>query len=112
MLMKYTTWLILGGEICYRVVLTSTATFITGEAGTLVSYTTLIMFAVVLYIKMNIGSSSYTGRFPWHASGGARGQGKSDVKCFSHLSYFPGLSTVHFSPHRSWFSHSKVHCRW
>ena len=112
MLMKYTTWMILGGEIGYRVVLTSTATFITGEAGTLVSYTTLIMFVVVLYIKMNIGSSSYTGGFPWHASGGARGQGKSDVKCLSHLSYFPGLPTVHFSPHRSWFSHSKVHCRW
>ena len=27
------------------------------------------MFAVVLYINMNIGSSSYTGLFPWHASG-------------------------------------------
>ena len=81
--MKYTTRLNLGVGIgyLYKVVLTSTATFITSEAGTLVNYTTLIMFAVVLYINMNIGSSSYTGLFPWHASGGARGQGQSEFHC-------------------------------
>ena len=89
-----------------------TATFITSQAGTLVNYTTLIMFAIVLYINMIIGSSSYTDLCPWHASGGARGQGKSDFHCLSHLSYVPGLPTVHFSPYRSWFSNSKVHCRW
>ena len=110
--MKYTTRLNLGVGIGYRVVLTSTVTFITSEAGTLVNYTTLIMFAVVLYINMNIESSSYTGLFPWHALGGACGQGQSEFHCLSHLSYAPGLPTVHFSPHRSWFSNSKVHCRW
>ena len=110
--MKYTTRLNLGVGIGYRVVLTSTATFITSEAGTLVNYTTLIMFAVVLYINMNIGSSSYTGLFPWHASGGARGQGQSEFQCLSHLSYAPGLPTIHFSPHHSWLSNSKVHGCW
>ena len=112
--MKYTTRLNLGVGIgyLYKVVLTSTATFITSEAGTLVNYTTLIMFAIVLYINMIIGSSSYTDLCPWHASGSARGQGKSDFHCLSHLSNAPGLPTVHFSPYRSWFSNSKVHCRW
>ena len=110
--MKYTTRLNLWVGIGYRVVLTMTATFITSQAGTLVNYTTLIMFAIVLYINMIIGSSSYTDLCPWHASGGARGQGKSDFHCLSHLSYVPGLPTVHFSPYRSWFSNSKVHCRW
>ena len=112
--MKYTTRLNLGVGIgyLYKMVLTSTATFITSEAGTLVNYTTLIIFAIVLYINMNIGSSSYTGLFPWHASGGARGQGQSEFQCLSHLSYAPGLPPVHFSPHRSWFSNPKVHCRW
>ena len=101
--MKYTTRLKLGVGIGYRVVLTSTATFITSEAGTLVNDTTLIMFAIVLYINMIIGSSSYTGLFPWHTSGGARGQGKSDFHCLSHLSYAPGLPIVYFSPDRAWF---------
>ena len=99
--MKYTTRLNLEVGIGYRVVLTSTATFITSEVGTLVNYTTLIMFAVVLYINMNIESSSYTGLFPWHASGGACGQGQSEFHCLSPLSYAPGLPTVHFSPHHS-----------
>ena len=110
--MKYTTRLKLGVGIGYRVVLTSTATFITSEAGTLVNDTTLIMFAIVLYINMIIGSSSYTGLFPWHTSGGARGQGKSDFHCLSHLSYAPGLPTVNFSPHHSQLSNSKMHCHW
>ena len=66
-LMKYTTRLNLGVGIGYRVVLTSTVTFNTSEAGTRVNYTTLIMFAVVLYININIESSSYTGLFLWHA---------------------------------------------
>ena len=111
--MKYTTRLNLGVGIgyLYKVVLTSTATFITSEAGTLVNYTRLIMFAVVLYTNMNIESSSYTGLFPWHASGGACGQDQSDFHCLSHLSYAPDLPTVHFSPHHSWLSSSKVHCR-
>ena len=110
--MKYTTRLKLGVGIGYRVVLTSTVTFITSEAGTLVNDTTLIMFAIVLYINMIIGSSSYTGLFPWHTSERARGQGKSDFHCLSHLSYAPGLPILYFSPHRSWFSNSKVHCCW
>ena len=102
-MMKYTTRLNLGVGIgyLYKVVLTSTATFITSEASPLVNYTTLIMFAIVLYINMIIGSSSYTDLCPWHASGGARGQGKSDFHCLSHLSYVPGFPTVHFSPHHS-----------
>ena len=110
--MKYTTRLNLWVGIGYRVVLTWTATFITSEARTLVNYTTLIMFAIVLYINMIIGSSSYTGLFPWHASGGACGQGQSEFHCLSHLSYAPGLSTVHFSLQHSWLSNSKVHCHW
>jgi hypothetical protein len=110
--MKYITQLNLGVGIGYRVVLTSMTTFITSEAGTLVNYTALIVFAVVLYVNMNIGSSSYTGLFPWHASGGARGQGQSEFHCLSHLSYAPGLPTVHFSPHHSWLSNLKVHCCW
>ena len=110
--MKYTTRLNLGVRIGYRVVLTSTATFITSEAGTLVNDTTLIMFAIVLYINMIIGSSSYTGLFPWHASDGARARGQSEIPCLSQLSYIQGLPTVHFSPHHSWLSDSKVHCRW
>ena len=110
--MKNTTRLNLGVGIGYRVVLTSTATFITSEAGTLVNYTSLIMFAVVLYINVNFESSSYTGLFPWHASGGACGQGQSEFHWLSHLSYAPGLPTVHFSPHHSWLSNSKVYCRW
>ena len=110
--MKYTTRLNLGVGIGYRVVLTSTVTFITSEAGTLVNYTTLIMFVVVLYINMNIESSSYTGLFPWHVSGDSCGQGQSEFHWLSHLSYGPGLPTVHFSPHHSWLSNSKVHCRW
>ena len=110
--MKYTTRRNQGVGIGCRVVLTSTATFITSGARTLVNYTTLIMFAVVLYINMNIGSSSYTGLFPWHASGGARGQGQSEFQCLSHLSYAPGLPTIHFSPHHSWLSNSKVHGCW
>ena len=100
--MKYTNWMNLGVIIGCRVVLTSTATFITSEAGTLVNYTTLIMFAVVLYINMNVESSFYTGLFPWHASEGARGQGQSQIHYLSHLSSVPGVPTVHFSPHHSW----------
>ncbi len=76
MLMKYITRLNLGVGTGYRVALTSMATFITSEAGTLVNYTALSMFVVVLYINMNIGSSSYTGLFPLHASGGALGKGQ------------------------------------
>ena len=86
-LMKYTPRLNLGVGIGYRVAPTSTVTFITSKAGTLVNYKTLIMFAGVLYIIMNIRSSSYTGLFPRHASGVESGQGQSEFCCLSQLSY-------------------------
>ena len=109
--MTYTARLNLRMGIGYRVIQTSTTTFITSNAGTLVNQIMLIMFSMVLYINMNIESSSSTGLFLWHASGGACGQGQSEFHCLSHLSYAPGLPTVHFSPHHSWLSSSKVHCR-
>ena len=86
-LMKYTTRLNLGVEIGYRVIQTSTTTFITSNAGTLVNQIMLIMFSMVLYINMNIEPSSYSGLFPRHASGVERGQGQSEFCCLSQLSY-------------------------
>ena len=47
-LMKYTTWLNLGVEKGYRVIQTSTTTWIARKTNELVNQTMLIMFAVVL----------------------------------------------------------------